>query len=222
MSDIRVIHTRDGSSTLYHAALNETYHSIHGALTESRHVFVRNGFIPARGSGKNLLRILEVGFGTGLNAALTARAAQENKQPVEYVGLEPYPVAPELLARLDYADVLSPEETDLFQTIHAAPWETAVGIHETFRIEKKRTGISEVENAGLFGLIYFDAFAPEKQPGLWTPGVLQKCYTLLEAGGLLVTYCAKGQFKRDLKHCGFQVEARPGPPGKREITLARK
>ena len=219
--DIRVIHTGDGSTTLFNEQLNEHYHSIHGALTESRHVFIQHGFIPALGLGKPL-RILEVGLGTGLNAALTAAESETRNCAVRYVALEPFPVAEDLLYQLNYNILLSPAETAYWEQIHAQPWETENALGPYFTFQKRQMGILDITETQPFHLIYFDAFAPEKQPDMWTLPVLEKCYALLADGGHFITYCAKGQLKRDLKQCGFRVEARPGPPGKREITLAIK
>lgn len=220
--DLQIIHTQDGSATLYHPQLNEHYHSTHGALTESRHVFIRHGYHEALAMFQEPLRILEVGFGTGLNAALTAAESHAQKRHTEYTALEPFPVPAELLQRLEYNKRLSADEYGYFEKIHRQPWEIPTAIHEYFSLEKRKTGIQDLGGTNGFGLIYFDAFAPEKQPDMWTLEVLQTVYRLLQPGGMLVTYCAKGQFKRDLKASGFRVEARPGPPGKREITVAIK
>jgi len=220
--DILIKHTDDGSATLYNAALDEHYHSTHGALTESLHVFINHGFVPALATDVSALRILEVGLGTGLNAALTAAESETAQRHVWYVGLEPFPVDDALLRELGYEKLLRERQNTCFEQIHAAPWEETVQIHPRFNMLKTRTGISAYENPQPFHLIYFDAFAPEKQPDMWEMAVLEKCYALLAPGGIFVTYCAKGQFKRNLKQCGFRVERRPGPPGKREITFAVK
>lgn len=220
--DLRVTHTRDGSATLYHPQLNEHYHSIHGALTESRHVFIRHGYHEAGELFGSPLRILEVGFGTGLNAALTAAEAGARKQPTEYTALEPFPVPADVLAQLGYDRILSTEEYTAFEKIHQLPWESLWPVNIYFSLDKRHGGILDMTDTERFHVIYFDAFAPEKQPDMWTPEVLQTCYRLLVPGGIFVTYCAKGQFKRNLKACGFRVASRPGPPGKREITLAVK
>lgn len=220
--NIQVKYTGDGSATLYNAALDEHYHSTNGALTESLHIFIGHGFVPALALNVSPLRILEVGFGTGLNAALTAAESEKNRARVHYVALEPFPVEAPLIDGLGYAKWLDTSQNRHSEKIHAAPWETAADIHPYFQIVKMQTGISEYNDPQPFHLIYFDAFAPEKQPEMWEMPVLEKCRSLLHEGGILVTYCAKGQFKRNLKQCGFRVEPRPGPPGKREITFAVK
>jgi len=219
---ISVKNTGDGSPTLFNSELNEHYHSIHGALTESLHVFIKNGFHPTLASFGKKFQVLEVGFGTGLNATLTATESAKNLCAIQYLALEPYPVADGLLCELKYEQILEENQQLDFKKIHAAKWEEAVSVNPHFHIEKTIKGILEFQTPKLFHLIYFDAFAPEKQPDMWTMEVLQKCYGLLEPGGIFITYCAKGQFKRDLKQCGFKVENRPGPPFKREITFATK
>jgi tRNA U34 5-methylaminomethyl-2-thiouridine-forming methyltransferase MnmC len=219
---ISVKNTGDGSTTLFNSELNEHYHSIHGALTESLHIFIQNGFLPATQSFGREINILEVGFGTGLNAALTATESNKGACNVQYTALEPYPVAGELLSELKYEQILDENQQLNFKKIHAAKWEEGIAINPHFNIQKTIKGILTFQPVRLFHLIYFDAFAPEKQPDMWTIEVLQKCYGLLGPRGIFITYCAKGQFKRNLKECGFKVESRPGPPFKREITFAVK
>lgn len=220
--NLHIKHTQDGSATLFNEELNETYHSIHGALTESRHVFIRHGYLEALTLPNEPLRILEVGLGTGLNAALTAAESQAQKRHTQYTALEPFPVPADVLSKLDYNKILEPDEYGCFEKIHQVSWNIRASIHPFFSLEKRRIGILDLADAPSFHLVYFDAFAPEKQPDMWTLEVLQRCFDILEPGGIFVTYCAKGQFKRNLKQCGFGVEARSGPPGKREMTVARK
>lgn len=222
MSNISVKKTHDGSATLYNASLNEHYHSIHGALTESLHVFIQNGLIPAIQQGHQKINILEIGLGTGLNAALTAAECEAKQQAVEYTGLEPFPVESALLYELGYDELLDVQQSRNFHAIHAAQWHVPERINPYFLINKRQVGLLHFQADEKFHLIYFDAFAPEKQPDLWTLDILQKCFGLLEKKGILITYCAQGQFKRNLKQCGFIVEAKPGPPFKREITFAVK
>lgn len=219
---ISVKKTNDGSATLYHAELNEHYHSIHGALTESQHVFIQNGLIPALNTNKEAFRILEIGLGTGLNAALTAYEASIRKVPITYIGLEPFPIEGQLIEALNYKEKLSEQQVVFFEKIHAVEWEKDVSIHAQFTLKKQKKPIQDYSSNEAIDLIYFDAFAPEKQPEMWEISVLETCYNLLSTGGIFITYCAQGQFKRNLKACGFKVEARPGPPFKREITFAYK
>lgn len=222
MAHISIKYTGDGSPTLFNPELDEHYHSIHGALTESLHVFISHGFVPAAALREGPLRILEVGFGTGLNAGLTAAESEDRAYPTGYVALEPFPVPAETLRALAYEKLLNEKQAACIQAIHRADWEVPTDIHPGFRILKLQRGILDYTADVPFDLIYFDAFAPEKQPGMWEMDVLLHCYRLLADGGMFVTYCAKGQFKRNLKACGFRVERKPGPPGKREITVAVK
>ncbi len=215
--------TADGSPTLFREDLNEPYHSMHGAVTESRHVFIRHGWeeIHTRFSDEDI-RLLEVGFGTGLNAILTAAAAQESARRVCYTALEPIPIPENLSENLLFTPSLRREEALWQQPIHACEWEKPIDLSPYFNLTKTIRGIHYFVAESPFHLIYFDAFAPEKQPDMWTTDVMKTCFELLVPGGLLVTYCAKGSFKRTLKETGFLVETRPGPPFKREMTIAIK
>jgi len=210
--------TGDGSTTLFHEALNETYHSVHGALTESRHVFISNGLQYATGIFTvPALNILEVGFGTGLNAALTLEFSVNSRRRINYFTLEKFPLSQEIRSRLEFPGV----DTGALQSLHDLPWDNEVKISPDFSFHKKEADVLQEQfTENYFHVIYFDAFAPGKQPELWTPELFQKLYSALTQGGVLVTYCAKGQFKRDLKQAGFMVESLPGPPGKREMVRA--
>lgn len=209
--------THDGSKTLYVPELDEHYHSIHGARQESEHVFIQWGL--KQSSSVSSLSILEVGFGTGLNALLTV-LSQPNDQHIQYVGLEPFPVDEDLLA--EYSVMFSLEEQVLFNQLHQAEWNKFVSIRSHFQLEKVNVKLEDYSSNEQFDLIYFDAFGPRAQAELWVLPVFEKMYHLTRKGGRLVTYCAKGQVKRDLKSAGFTVTSVPGPPGKREMTIATK
>ncbi|MGE4260871.1 tRNA (5-methylaminomethyl-2-thiouridine)(34)-methyltransferase MnmD [Shewanella sp.] len=222
--------TDDGSHTLFNAELNETYHSHKGAIAESRYVYIAAGFDAVIETFTEL-SIFEVGFGTGLNALLTLGHFQEinqqrqsdNKPPltVRYVSIEPYPLAPDLIHRLNYQQLLAPSYAPLFDMLHTTPWEQACELLPGFWLTKCHMRLEHVVfSPQQFNLIYFDAFAPNKQPDVWCQDNLAKCYQLLQAQGMLVSYCASGQFKRDLKAVGFTVKAYPGALGKREMTRA--
>ena len=210
--------TGDGSTTLYHEALNETYHSVHGAVTESRHVFIRNGIEYACEKFDNaVLNILEVGFGTGLNAALTFSFSAERQRQISYFTIEKFPLSPHIYSQLEFPGVDFPSLIRL----HELPWNQLLRMNPGFEFEKREGDVLEEKfPLAHFHVIYFDAFAPAKQPELWTTGLFEKLFASLTADGILVTYCAKGQFKRDLKQSGFLVESLPGPPGKREMVRA--
>ncbi|AKQ46748.1 SAM-dependent methyltransferase [Rufibacter radiotolerans] len=221
--NLEVRQTKDGSTTLFVPELNEHYHSVHGALQESLHVFIKMG-LQATLERLPSVRILEVGFGTGLNALLTLQHTLATGATVHYDTLEKYPLPMDVVAQLHFEKfILNPELLDFFTPLHAAPWEEAVTITPTFTLRKLETDLETFAPAPeSYDLIYFDAFAPEKQPHLWTDAVFQKMHDCLAPGGTLVTYCAKGSFKRSLKAAGFTVEALPGPPGKREMTRGVK
>ncbi len=213
-----VIITGDGSSSIFIPELNEHYHSSHGAIQEAEHVFIKHGIQQVK---KKSVTIFELGFGTGLNALLTALFAEKHKIHVTYHSIEAFPVEKALLKQLNYSELLE-DTNDTLKTIHAAAWETDVAISEYFTLRKIEAKIEDFEIEQGIDLIYFDAFGPRAQAELWDIAILEKMYNALNEDGVLVTYCAQGQFKRDLKSLGFSVESLPGPPGKREMTRAIK
>jgi len=219
LDTIKIIVTGDGSHSLFNEALDETYHSRHGAVQESLHVFIEHGFRHlVQTQQPKLISILEVGFGTGLNALLTVAEAIEINIPVAYTSLETYPLSQEVWVKLNY-----PDNNNLFKKLHQAEWENWNQINSHLRLLKLEKSLQDVELGPLqYDLIYFDAFAPNKQPELWELTVLDKVVKTLKSGGMFVTYCAKGQLKRDLKSLGLIVESLPGPPGKREMVRAIK
>ena len=217
----------DGSHTLFSEKAGECYHSIHGALNESLHIFIDAGFKALfkkhQIKHKSSVRILEIGFGTGLNALLTGLEAVQKNILVDYTGLEPFPVGDVILKQLNYCTLLSEKSDQIFSTMHECSWGTALDINPYFSFTKKQTGFMEADlSDNSFDLIYFDAFSPEAQPELWEQEVFDKCYKVMAPEGILVTYCAKGRVKRALKSAGFTVENLPGPAGKREITRGQK
>ena len=211
--------TSDGSFTLFVPELNEPYHSIHGAQTESEHIFIRAGLdeiIPQF----DQINILEFGLGTGLNALLTIQKAQLINKSIFYHSLEKYPV---LTSEFQFDDNLLQVFSNLnIPEILYQNWEVDFSIDSQTIIHKSQIDFLEFKPFRKYHLVYFDAFAPEVQPELWTPILFQKIYDAMAFGGILISYCAKGQFKRDLKNVGFTIEGLPGPPGKREITRAKK
>ncbi|MCU0444811.1 MAG: tRNA (5-methylaminomethyl-2-thiouridine)(34)-methyltransferase MnmD [Microscillaceae bacterium] len=215
--------TQDGSHTLFSEEFDEIYHSRRGAWQESRHVFVEAGLAYAL-LKKSQLKILEIGFGTGLNAILTLAEVYQSSVSIEYWGIEPLPVAWQLLEQLNYQDFWANATIDAyFKQMHQAPWQQKIDLTPQFSLYKIESEIQTFQAPDTyFDLIYFDAFAPAKQPALWQPEVFAQMYNLLNTNGILVTYCAKGQIKRDLRKAGFRVESLPGPPGKREMTRALK
>ena len=226
---VEVRTTGDGSATLYVPALDEHYHSHHGARQESEHVFIQAGLAPLLDAGlgqpcRRPLHLLEVGLGTGLNALLTLRHAQAAGAAVAYDGLETLPLpaaivtvlAPEWVAQ-------SAEMGSAFHRLHAAPWEETHPLVPSFFLTKMQQDIATAAlPAAYYDLIYFDAFAPEKQPKLWSEAIFATLYAAAAPGAVLVSYCAQGQFRRNLRAAGWLTEKLPGPPGKREMTRARK
>jgi tRNA U34 5-methylaminomethyl-2-thiouridine-forming methyltransferase MnmC len=217
-SKIEIRRTADGSPTLFVPELDETYHSMHGSVQEAKHVFIDHGLRTF--SCEKKISVLEVGFGTGLNALLSAQYAIENQIPLIYTGIEAFPVGSELWSELCYVN-----QTDwqhFYQKMMQSEWEQALQLHEMFTLTKMKIQIQDWPAKYNFDLIYYDAFGPRAQAEMWESIIFEKLYKSLSAGGSLVTYCAQGAFKRKLKEIGFQVEALPGPPGKREMTRARK
>jgi len=222
---MELIITGDGSHTLYLKDLNETYHSRHGAIQESLHVFIKNGlryYISV--SHKKKIHLFELGLGTGLNALLTAIEAEKFKCQVDYEVIEPHPVPPAVCLQLNYVNrIYQPGLEILFKKIHDLEWGVDLPLRDNFRIKKDQTffeNYQEIKNR--FDVIYYDAFSPGKQPEIWEPALLEKTYEMLIPKGILVTYCAQGKFKRDLRNIGYQVETLKGPPGKKEMVRANK
>ena len=224
MAEVKIIVTEDGSHSLYHAKLNETYHSFHGAVQESRYVFLKEGLDFLRTSfALDKIRVLEVGFGTGLNAILTSEWAVANKVRVEYTTLEPFPLKSEVYEALNYHEFFEDKTVkERFLALNNAAWETKFQQNEFFNILKSEAKLQDFNSDSLFDIIFFDAFAPSKQSEMWDLEVIEKTALLLDSNGVFVTYCAKGQLKRDLKAVGLAVETLPGPPGKKEMVRGVK
>ncbi len=219
---LKLFETQDGSVSVFSQEYGVSYHSKYGAVQESRHVFIEAGlFLSA--ILKKELRILEMGFGTGLNAFLTYLEARKLGLKIDYTAVEAYPLDASFFSKLNYPARLQAEaEQFIFEGLHTAAWNEEVALSNFFSITKIRETFQEVALAPQFDLVYFDAFAPNTQPELWEAALMQKMYGCLLPGGVLVTYCAQGAFKRTLKAAGFEVETLKGPPGKREMTRAIK
>ncbi|HBO75635.1 MAG TPA: SAM-dependent methyltransferase [Marinilabiliales bacterium] len=216
----QIILTSDGSHTLFVPLLGEHYHSIHGAIQESRHVFIQTGLGPL--NAPKCIKILEIGFGTGLNALLAMQFAHQHQIEILFTTIEKYPLRKDEFSQLNYGSVLGEEWIPYFQQLHECPWEQLVPISEAFSIQKIRADLLTASFIETYQIVFFDAFGPDKQPDLWTVTVFEKLYKSLEKQGVLVTYSAKGQVRRNLKAAGFEVERLPGPPGKREMLRATK
>lgn len=218
--DVCIQTTDDGSQTLYVPSLDEHYHSTKGALTESLHIFIRMGLLASSASP---VRVLEVGFGTGLNALLTLEASLVNSIPVNYTSLERYPLSSDVVSQMLYPRLTSRDMTVEFHALHDAPWNQWTNLASSFRLLKLQTDLTTLHITDSYDVVFFDAFAPEKQPEMWTQSIFNMMFDCLAPEGILVTYCAKGSVRRMMQAAGFSVERLPGPPGgKREILRGRK
>ena len=216
-----LISTSDGSPTVRHSRFDETYHSIHGAVTESTHVFIRAGleYFLKKHPGSRNIKIFEMGLGTGLNALLTYRYLKEHDGPVCYHAVEKFPL--EAWQKLNYAR--GEDERLFFERLHTSPWDGGPWHKDGFMWRKYRMDLMDFDFEPLsYHVIYYDAFSPVTQPDLWTPVLYARMYEALVPGGVWVTYVAKGQVRRDLQAVGFRVERLAGPPGKREMLRAVK
>lgn len=212
--------TADGSSTLMVEGWGEPYHSMHGAIQEAYHVFMEMGF---RHCMYPSVSILEMGFGTGLNAFITLLEAEALNRSVSYTAIEAFPVTPEEIVQLNYIAQLGAQNySEAFREMHAGPWEEPFKINNTFTLLKNNCDFNEVSASDMYHLIYYDAFGARVQPELWTEAVFLKMYDALREEGVMVTYAAKGSVRRAMLAAGFYVERLPGPPGKREMLRATK
>ncbi|MBC8616623.1 tRNA (5-methylaminomethyl-2-thiouridine)(34)-methyltransferase MnmD [Parabacteroides faecis] len=211
--------TADGSHTLFIPEMDEHYHSVNGAVQESRHVFIEAGL---HRQEKKDITVFEVGFGTGLNAYLTLLAAENEDRSVDYFSVELYPLDPALVRALNYGDMICPEKKMLFTALHSAAWNEPVKITDHFTLHKIQGDNNSCTLPEDMDLIYFDAFAPDKQPEMWSQEIFDRLYAHTSEGGILTTYCAKGVVRRMMQKAGYSVERIPGPPGKREMLRAIK
>lgn len=217
----RIITTGDGSKTIHMPAWNEQYHSKHGALQEALHVFIEMGLrysLSRKRDHSKPVDILEYGLGTGLNAMLTAQF--DTTIPINYTGIEAFPVSVEEANAMEYGQLLNNQE--LYDQIHNVTWESTHKISSNFTLEKRELSFDQITDVNRFDLIYFDAFGPRVQPELWTVEIFTSAFNALKPGGILTTYCAQGQARRNMQAAGFTVERLPGPPGKREMLRAIK
>lgn len=215
-----IITTADGSTTIQIKDWDEQYHSKHGAIQEAYHVFIDSGLSLFKDQE---LSILEIGFGTGLNAFITFLETKKRSLNINYTGVEAYPVASEELQQLNYISELKAESFSKdFNLMHSSPWEKKIAISDVFTLHKQQKDFAELEMQDMFNLIYFDAFGARVQPELWTEIIFKKMFQALKDGGVLVTYSAKGSVRRAMQTVGFTVERLPGPPGKREMLRATK
>ncbi len=217
----QVIDTQDGSKTLFIPEMDEQYHSVNGARTESEYVYIGKGYLCNHSKSP---KIFEVGFGTGLNALLTALAAEKHKRYTTYVSIEKYTLDKQFIEQLNYGALLSKRAEQLFKDIHKASWDKKVRISDYFSIHKIKGDLTiyEFEIPQNFDIIYFDAFGPDKQPEMWEPEIFGKIYAASAENSVFVTYSAKGEIRRRLSDCGYFMERLPGPPGKRQMLRGTK
>ncbi len=224
-SSPKLVLTNDGSHTLYTKKYDEHYHSIHGSIGESKHVFIQSGYrwyINRNPSVEDIL-VFEVGLGTGLNALLTLVESATLNVSTNYTSIEAFPISNELIASLNFIERLALSDYEAaFNAIHKCEWSKLNKITPTFALAKLLYKLEDITLEQKYHVIYFDAFAPDKQPEMWQEDIFIAMYKALLNGGCLVTYCAKGVVKRRLKGVGFRIESIPGPPGKREMTRAVK
>ena len=215
-----IIRTADGSTTIHLPEWDESYHSRHGAIQEAYHVFIKNGLSLFEGRP---VSILEIGFGTGLNAFITFLESEKTKSEIRYTGVEAYPVPSDEVLQLNYVEELDASGHDLaFRQMHESPWELPDPISDNFILTKRRQFFHEIGDVSQFDLIYFDAFGYRVQPELWSEEIFARMYQSLQPEGVLVTYAARSPIKRAMAAAGFRVEKLAGPPGKREMFRAWK
>jgi tRNA U34 5-methylaminomethyl-2-thiouridine-forming methyltransferase MnmC len=215
----QLVTTSDGSHTIYVPELDEHYHSVHGAVQESEYIYLRNGFDLCKADP---VRIFEVGFGTGLNALLTAVRCINGGREVFYTSIEKFPIDYDTTRLLNHYQFAGKEGKEIFDKIHSANWGVMSSICRNFNLLKIRSDLTTENLKGIYNLVYFDAFGPEKQPEMWTRAIFTKISEITCSNGIFVTYSSKGEVKRNLKICGFAVTLVPGPPGKRHIIQAIK
>lgn len=215
-----IIQTLDGSTTIHIADWEECYHSKHGAIQEAQHVFIKNGLSLFQ---NQKITILEIGFGTGLNAFITLLEAKKMQQTIDYVGVEAYPISADEVLNMNYvAELDAMQESAIFNKMHESDWGEKIVLNDGFVLTKRKQFFEEIDDENKFDLVYFDAFGYRVQPELWSTAIFDKMYKSLKMNGVLVTYAARGIVKRNMIEVGFKVEKLEGPPGKREMFRARK
>jgi len=220
-----IIVTSDGSHSISIPEMGVTYHSSHGAIQESMHVFIESGlrYLSKKDLAPSGLSVLEMGFGTGLNTLLTAAEAASTGQYVYYETIEPHPLEMSIALSLNYCDQLNrPDLKNFFTHMHECKWDTVVELIPHFSFKKINSSLIDYIPNQLFNIIYFDAFAPDVQPDLWTSGIFKKMYDAMKPDAVLTTYCSKSIVRKAMSEAGLSVEKIPGPPHKREIVRAVK
>tara|TARA_B100001741_G_scaffold290936_1_gene270773 strand:- start:21 stop:677 length:657 start_codon:yes stop_codon:yes gene_type:complete len=215
---LELVKTIDGSNSLKNLIINDSYHSKYGAINESKHIFINNGL---KRISKKKIRVLEIGFGTGLNALLTQLYCDKKEKKITYHTIDNLPLKEEIYSSLNYCDQLKIDK-NIFLKIHSSLWENEIELSNFFVLKKMKYDFTKILFNEKYDLIYFDAFSPSKQPEMWTLNNFKKLYDCLNTNGVLITYSSKGDVKRIMKKVGFNISSVEGPTGKREITLASK
>lgn len=218
---MQIIKTSDGSHTIYIPELDEQYHSVNGAITESNYVYIDKGYNFQEIQNPT---VFEIGFGTGLNCLLTALQAEKDKRTTLFIAIEKYPLEKSVTKQLNFGGLISNEAQNLFEKIHDCPWNEVANISEHFKLRKIKGDLTEYDfdNFEKCDVIFFDAFGPDKQPEMWTPYIFRNIYSITAPNGILVTYSAKGEVRRLLSAIGFEMERLPGPPGKNQMLRGIK
>ncbi len=216
-----IIITKDGSTSIYIPEWDETYHSKFGAIQEAYHVFIKNGLDVLADTSE--ISILEIGFGTGLNALITMLESEKRQIKVNYVGVEAYPVALDEIVQLNYTTQLEvPNRQADFKQLHTLPWEETTEVTPYFTLTKRKQFFSDITDENAFDIVYFDAFGYNVQPELWNEAIFEKMYCALKSNGILTTYACRTTIKNAMQAVGFQTMKLPGAPGKREMLRALK
>ena len=221
--NLKIIKTSDGSHSIHNDKINETYHSIHGSIAESNHVYINSGFkyILDRGKEKDI-SVLEIGFGSGLNFLLLKKYIEKKRLSIYYHTIEPFPLPEDIYKKLNYVKLLGDDLRDVYHTIHNLDEkEIKIGNDITFRKSIKTLEEVSLEN-NYYDTIFFDAFAPSKQPEIWSFQNLSKVYNSMKKDAVLVTYCSSSKFKKTLNDVGYKVDVLRGPVGKKEMVRASK
>jgi tRNA U34 5-methylaminomethyl-2-thiouridine-forming methyltransferase MnmC len=214
-----IITTKDGSTSLFIPEWNETYHSKNGAIQEAYHVFIKNGLSIFKGKS---VSILEIGFGTGLNAFITSLEAEKNNLPIDYTAVEAFPITIEEIDAMNFASKIDSNKTNIFIAIHQLNWEVKNQVCDNFYLTKRKQFFQDINDKEYFDIIYFDAFSFDVQPELWSEAIFTKMHTALKTNGILVTYACRTIIKQAMISAGFSIEKLPGAPGKREMLRAYK
>ncbi|MBK7309699.1 MAG: tRNA (5-methylaminomethyl-2-thiouridine)(34)-methyltransferase MnmD [Sphingobacteriaceae bacterium] len=220
--EFEIVNTKDGSKSVFSKVFDAAYHSWYGAVTENKYIFIENGLVYKHMQGLETIKVLEIGYGTGLNAILTGIYAVDNNVEVIYSGVDKYECPREILDELNYAAFFDAKYIDLIKHINNVQYDTAIKLHEKFTLIKSLASLKDTALRQNYDVIYFDAFSPRQVPYMWTLEVFKEMYKALKPGGVLVTSCTQSQFKRDLKAAGFEVEEIPEATGKREMTRGTK